>query len=75
VQGYIQTTRVLNFVKLHESNVSCVLLIAVCISTKTNIKHKMLSLSEKLEMIKKVDAQPHVTCTKVAEQLSIPMST
>jgi hypothetical protein len=29
---------------------------------------------EKLEILKKVDAQPHVTCIKVEEQLSIPVS-
>jgi hypothetical protein len=43
-------------------------------AAKTNIKCKALSVSEKLEVIKKVDAQPHVTCTKVAEQLTIPAS-
>jgi transposase len=43
--------------------------------TKTNIKCKVLSVSEKLEIIKKVDTQLHVTCTKVAEQFSIPAST
>jgi hypothetical protein len=75
VQGYTQTTHVLNFVKFHESKVSCILHTAVCIATKTNIKLEMLSVSKKLEIIKKVDAQPHVTCKKVAEQLSIPMAT
>jgi hypothetical protein len=43
-------------------------------ATKTNRKHKALSVSNKLEIIK-VDAQPHVMHTKVGEQLSIPVST
>lgn len=40
------------------------------------IKYKTYSVInfEKLEAIKKVDAQPHVMYTKVEEQLSIPMS-
>jgi hypothetical protein len=29
---------------------------------QTNMKHDALSVSEKLVIIKKVDAQPHVTC-------------
>jgi hypothetical protein len=40
-----------------------------------NIKRKALSASEKLEIIKKADAQRHVMGTKVAEELSIPGST
>jgi hypothetical protein len=42
---------------------------------KTSIKHKALPVSEKLKITKKADAQPRVMCTKVTEQLSIPMST
>jgi hypothetical protein len=34
----------------------------------------VLPVSEKLEMIKKVNVQPHVMGTKVALYLSIPMS-
>jgi hypothetical protein len=40
-------------------------------ATKMNIKCMALSVSEKLEIIKKADAQPHVMCTTVAKQLSI----
>jgi hypothetical protein len=43
-------------------------------ATKTNMKHKAFSVSEKLGFIKKVDAQPHVMHTKFVEQLSIPVS-
>jgi hypothetical protein len=43
-------------------------------ATNTNIKRRALSVSEKLGIIKKVDAQPHVMRTKVIKQLSIPMS-
>jgi hypothetical protein len=35
--------------------------------TKTNIKCKMLPFSEKLEIIKKVDTSPNMTCTKGCE--------
>jgi plasmid maintenance system antidote protein VapI len=41
---------------------------------KTNMKHKALSVSEKLGIIKKVVTQPHVMHTEFAEQLSIPVS-
>jgi hypothetical protein len=44
-------------------------------ATKDNIKHTALSVSEKMEIIKKVDAQTHVMHKKVAEQLSTPAST
>jgi hypothetical protein len=43
-------------------------------ATKTNVKHEALSVSEKLEIVQKVDAQPDVTCAKVLEQLSISLS-
>jgi hypothetical protein len=61
---------VLNFVKFHDSKVSCILHIAECIATKTNIKHEMLSVSEKLEIIKKVDAQPHVPAQRLQNDLA-----
>lgn len=37
-------------------------------------ENKALSVSEKLETIQKVDAEPYVTCTKFTEELSIPVS-
>jgi hypothetical protein len=40
-------------------------------ATKTNVKCKALSVSEKLEGIQKVDAEPHVTCAMVVEQFNI----
>lgn len=43
-------------------------------ATKTSIKHKELLVSEILKIVKKADAQPHVTSAKVVEQLSIPVS-
>jgi hypothetical protein len=36
-------------------------------ATKTNIKHKELPVSEKMGIIKYVEAQPHVTYTKVTK--------
>jgi hypothetical protein len=44
-------------------------------ATKANIKCKVLSVSEKMEIIETVDAQPHVKCIKVAKQFSILVST
>jgi tRNA G26 N,N-dimethylase Trm1 len=41
---------------------------------KNKHKAKALSVSVKLETIQKVDAEPYVTCTKFAEELSIPVS-
>jgi hypothetical protein len=42
-------------------------------ATKTN-KYKALPVSEKLEITKKVTAQPHLMHTKVVGQLSISVS-
>jgi hypothetical protein len=66
---------VMNFMKLHEINLTRVLCTVVHMATKINIKCKALSVSEKLEIIKKADAQPYVMYTKAAEQLSITVST
>jgi hypothetical protein len=41
---------------------------------KTNIKCS-LPVSKKMEIIVKVDAQPHVTQSKVVEQLGVPVLT
>jgi hypothetical protein len=35
------------------------------------IKHKPLSISEKLNIISKVDGTPNALCTKIAEELGI----
>jgi hypothetical protein len=43
-------------------------------AAKGNIKSKALTVSVELEIIKKVDAQPHETRTKVVEQLCTPVS-
>jgi hypothetical protein len=47
---------------------------AVYMATKTNIKCKVLPVSEKLAIIMKVDAQPLVMCTEVVKQLCMPLS-
>jgi folate-dependent phosphoribosylglycinamide formyltransferase PurN len=39
------------------------------------IKHKSLSISEKLNIISKVDGTPNAPCTKTAEELGIPVTT
>jgi phage baseplate assembly protein W len=61
---------VLNFVKLYGGKLTSLLYVPVCIATKTSIKHKALSVSEKLEFIKKVDAQTHLMDGKVVVQLT-----
>jgi hypothetical protein len=47
--------------RLHGSKSTCVLYIyiyiAVCMATKTYLRYQALSVSEKLEVIKMVDAQ------------------
>lgn len=60
-------------VKLRESKLTRVLYKAVYVATKTYIKCKELSVSEKLVIINNMDAQPLVARTKLAEQLSIPV--
>jgi plasmid maintenance system antidote protein VapI len=44
-------------------------------ATKSKTEHKALSVSEKMEIIKKVDAEPQVTHTKVVKELNIPLAT
>lgn len=44
-------------------------------TTRRNIKLKVISICKKMEVIKKVDAQPHMTRTKFVERLSVPVST
>jgi hypothetical protein len=39
------------------------------------IKHKSLSISEKLNIISKVDGTPNAPRTKTAEELGIPVAT
>jgi hypothetical protein len=39
------------------------------------IKHKELSVANKLDITKKVDTQQHVTLNKFAEELGIPVLT
>jgi hypothetical protein len=39
------------------------------------IKRKPLSISEKLNIISKVDGTPNAPCTKTAEELGIPVAT
>jgi hypothetical protein len=39
------------------------------------IKHKELSVANKLDITKKVDTQQHVTLIKFAEELGIPVLT
>jgi hypothetical protein len=56
-------------VRLCKSKLTHVLLIAVCIAIKIDIKHSALPISKKLEIIKKVDAQSNVMHAKVTEQL------
>jgi hypothetical protein len=53
------STCVLKFVK-YEIIPACVLY-TVCMAAYTNTKHKALSVSEKLGITKKADAQPHAT--------------
>jgi hypothetical protein len=60
----IWQTIVFNFVKLCVSKLTCVLYTAVYMATKTNTKHTVLLVSEKHEIILKVDAQPHEMHTK-----------
>jgi hypothetical protein len=60
---------VLNSVKLSESKLNCELYIAVSMAIKINIKHKPLSVFEKLDIIK-VDDQPHVTHMEAANNLA-----
>jgi hypothetical protein len=57
-----------------KSELACILLVAVCIATKVDIKHNALSVSEKLEFIHNVDAHSHMMYTEDPEQLSVPMS-
>jgi hypothetical protein len=39
------------------------------------IKRKPLSISEKLNIISKVDGTPNAPCTKIAEERGIPVTT
>jgi hypothetical protein len=42
-------------------------------ASKVEIKQKALLVSDKLDIIKKVNSQPHVTQIKLAEELGIPV--
>jgi hypothetical protein len=44
-------------------------------ASKVEIKENALSFADKLDMIKKVNTQPHVTQIKLAEELGIPVLT
>jgi hypothetical protein len=65
---------VLNFVKLCGGKLTSVLYIPVCIATKTSINHKALSVAEKPEFIKKVDAQTHGDGWKGCGTTDMPVS-
>jgi hypothetical protein len=43
-------------------------------TSTTGIKLKPLSISEKLNIISKVDGTPNAPCTKIAEELGIPVT-
>jgi hypothetical protein len=45
-------TMLSNFVKLHDSKLTCVWYIAICMATIASEKLKVLSVSEELEIIK-----------------------
>lgn len=59
-----------NFVRFYKSRLTCVLLTAICVAIKIDIKHSALILSEKAKIINKADSQSHVMHTEVIEQLS-----
>jgi hypothetical protein len=44
-------------------------------ASKVEIKENALSFADKLDMIKKVNTQPHVTQIKLVEELGIPVLT
>jgi hypothetical protein len=44
-------------------------------TSTVGIKHKTLSVSEKLNIISKVDGTPNAPRTKIAEELGIPVVT
>jgi hypothetical protein len=45
------------------------------VTSTVGIKHKPLSMSEKLNIISKVDGAPNVPHAKIAEELRIPVAT
>jgi folate-dependent phosphoribosylglycinamide formyltransferase PurN len=44
-------------------------------TSKMDTKRKLLSISEKLNIISNVDGTPNAPCTKIAEELGIPVTT
>jgi hypothetical protein len=44
-------------------------------ASTVGIKRKPLSISEKLNIVSKVDGTPNAPCTKIAEELGIPVAT
>jgi hypothetical protein len=56
-----------NCVRFHKNKLPCILLIAICIAIKTNVKHSALLVSEELKIINKAIAQSHVMHTEVIQ--------